>query len=114
MSYADSDYYKSVYHGAMSDADFERLSRKASAYLDSLTFGRIKDDWTGDARVKDACCAVAEQLYQQEQGGEIASESTGGWSRSYVTAGKTAAASLRDTARRYLSNTGLLYRGVDI
>lgn len=113
MPYADSTYYTDVYNGTMPAADFTRLSRKASAHLDRLTFGRIDKTWAVDERVKDACCAVADVLYMQEQGGEIASESTGGWSRSYVTTGKTVSKSIREAARLYLGNTGLLYCGVD-
>ena len=113
MVYADSTYYTTEYHGTMPVADFDRLSRQASTHLDRLTFGRIQNEWISDARVKDACCAVADVLYRQEQGGEVTSETTGGWSRSYTTTGKTAAQSIRAAARLYLGNTGLMYCGVN-
>lgn len=112
MVYADFTYYKDTYKGAMPEADFNRLSRQASAYLDGATFGNIKDKWLEDERVKDACCAVVDALYRQEQGGEVASESTGSWSRSYITSGKTAEQNIASIARSYLGNTGLLYGGV--
>lgn len=112
MVYADFTYYSAVYKGAMPEADFCRLSRQASAYLDSVTYGNIKEKWLEDERVKDACCAVADAIYRQEQGGEVASESTGSWSRSYVTSGKTAEQTIWGIAHACLGNTGLLYGGI--
>lgn len=113
MVYADYDYYLNEYSGnAVAEADFARLSRQASAYLDSLTYGKIRGPWVDDSRVKDACCAVAEVMQKQEQGGEVASESNDGASVTYVTSGKTAQNRMYDAAVMYLSSTGLLYAGV--
>lgn len=113
MVYADYDYYLNEYSGnAVAEADFARLSRQASAYLDSLTCGKIRGTWVDDSRVKDACCAVAEVMYKQEQGGEVASESNDGTSVTYVTSGKSAEQEMYYFAALYLSNTGLLYAGV--
>ncbi len=113
MIYADYDYYLNEYSGnAVAEADFTRLSRQASAYLDSLTCGKIRGPWVDDSRVKDTCCAVAEVMYKQEQGGEVASESNDGTSVTYVTSGKSAEQEMYYFAVLYLSNTGLLYAGV--
>ena len=113
MVYADYDYYLNEYSGnAVAEADFSRLSRQASAYLDSLTCGKIRGSWVDDSRVKDACCAIAEIMYKQEQGGEVASESNDGTSVTYVTSGKSAEQEMYYFAVLYLSNTGLLYAGV--
>ena len=113
MIYADYDYYLNEYSGsAVAEADFTRLSRQASAYLDSLTYGKIRGPWVDDSRVKDACCAIAEIMYKQEQGGEVASESNDGASVTYVTSGKSAEQEMYYFAVLYLSNTGLLYAGV--
>ena len=113
MIYADYDYYLNEYSGnAVAGADFVRLSRQASAYLDGLTCGKIRGTWVDDSRVKDACCALADILHAQEQGGEVASESNDGASVTYVTSGKTAQNRMCDAAVMYLSNTGLLYAGV--
>lgn len=113
MVYADYDYYLNEYSGnAVAGADFVRLSRQASAYLDSLTYGKIRGPWVDDSRVKDACCALADILHAQEQGGEVASESNDGTSVTYVTSGKTAQNRMYDAAVMYLSSTGLLYAGV--
>ena len=113
MVYADCDYYLNEYSGnAVAEADFARLSRQASAYLDSLTCGKIRGPWVDDSRVKDACCALADILHAQERGGEVASESNDGTSVTYVTSGKTAQNRMYDAAVMYLSGTGLLYAGV--
>lgn len=118
MVYADYDYYTSVYGGTMPEADFNRLSRQASAYLDRVTFDRI-DAGLPDSvmgRVKDACCAVADAYLLNENGGGIASESNDGISVHYVTGVSTAKSEnqrLKEAAALYLGNTGLLYRGVD-
>ena len=113
MVYADYDYYLNEYSGnAVAEADFTRLSRQASAYLDSLTCGKIRGSWVDDNRVKDACCAVAEILHAQEQGGEVASESNDGASVTYVNSSTTPEQRLYNIAVMYLSSTGLLYAGV--
>ena len=112
MVYTDYDYYLNEYSGnAVAEADFTRLSRQASADLDSLTYGKIRGTWVDDSRVKDACCALADILHAQEQGGEVASESNDGASVTYVTSGKTAQNRMYDATAMYLSSTGLLYAG---
>lgn len=113
MVYADYDYYLNEYSGnAVAEADFTRLSRQASAYLDGLTCGKIRGPWVYDSRVKDACCALADILHAQEQGGEIASESNDGASVTYVNSSTTQEQRLYNIAVMYLSSTGLLYAGV--
>lgn len=113
MCYADYDYYINDYCGkTIAEADFTRLSRQASAYLDILTLDKITDDWTTDERVKNACCAVADVYAKQDAGGEVASESNHGVSRTYVTSSKSTDKRLYDAVVLYLANTGLLYRGV--
>ena len=112
MVYADHDYYLNEYSGnAVAEADFTRLSRQASAYLDGLACGKIRGTWVDDSRVKDACCAVAEAMYKQEQG-EVASESNDGASVTYVNSGTTPEQRLYNITAMYLSSTGLLYAGV--
>ena len=112
MIYADYAYYLSDYKGAMPETDYDRLSRRASAHLNTITFGRIDGEWAADTRVKDACCALAEEMYKQEQGGEVTGETVGKWSRAYASSGKSAEGRLYAAAAQYMSTTGLLYRGV--
>lgn len=112
MVYADYSYYVGVYYGnAVPENDFKRMSKRASAYLDCVTFGRIQDVTD---KIKDACCALCDAYYRDEQdGGTLASETKGEWSVTYAEASRE---SLQDKAcrivRQYLGGTGLLFRGV--
>lgn len=137
MAYADYDFYKITYLGtAIQEADFPRLSLRASAFLDYYTQGRAALNAGLDA-LKMACCAVAEQYQSIEsaqalaqkaasdalaqEGGELQSQTVGGWSRTYRAAGESASqaaayassvqAGLSSAANQYLAGTGLLYRG---
>lgn len=138
MAYADYAYYTTAYLGTtISEADFPRLSLRASSYLDYYTQGRAGENPELDA-LKMACCAVAEQMQladiAQETAakslsaslssagaGELQSQSVGSWSKTYrsggesaqqaLTAAQTAKAALASAANQYLAGTGLLYRG---
>lgn len=109
MPYADYNYYKDSYHGRMTETDFNSLSRQASAYLNKITFNRVRNAVTDD--VKDACCAVAEVMFKQSKGGELISESVGPHSRQFAGSGKSYNQRLYDAAEMYLALTGLLYCG---
>lgn len=138
MAYADYAYYTTAYLGTtISEADFPRLSLRASSYLDYYTQGRAGENPDLDA-LKMACCAVSEQMQladiAQETAtkslsaslssaglGELQSQSVGSWSKTYrsggesaqqaLTAAQTAKAALTSAANQYLAGTGLLYRG---
>lgn len=116
MVYADFTYYKDTYKGAMPEADFNRLSRQASAYLDGVTFGRAEDAPEKlQTKIKDACCAIADAYLLNEQGGGIASESNDGVTVNYVAGvskAKTDGQRLYEAVLLYLGATGLLYGGV--
>ena len=115
MIYADYTYYCSLYGGSViAEADFTRLSRLASAFIDAITYGRAATATGADSeKVKDACCAVCDVIYQEENGGEVASASNDGYSESYVTSGKSIDRKKYDAAAVFLSPTGLLYSGVE-
>lgn len=113
MIYADYAWYRDEYRGCLPEMDFDRLSRRASARLDAITFGRIRGPWLEDERVKNACCALVDEFQRQEKGGRLASETVGKWSRTYVSSTDTPAERLYTTAAEYLVMTGLLYRGVN-
>lgn len=134
MTYADYDFYRNEYFGqTIGEADFPRLALHASQYIDYITQGRARDSMEP---VKMCCCALAEQYQAIEtaqalahkslaagagDGAEVQSETVGSWSRSYRSGGDSAQSAaqaaeagrsvLLDIARRYLTNTGLLYRG---
>lgn len=117
MIAVDYDFYLQVYKGKMTQEDFERLSVKASAYLDYVTFGRINDALPDSVqqKVKLALCEVVDTYLLNEQGGGIASESNDGISVTYVSSSnaKTDTQRLYSAVSLYLGGTGLLYRGVD-
>ena len=133
MTYAEYDFYQNEYFGTVIQSDFPRYAQKASVFLDYCTLGRAKahpEMW----ELKMACCALAEQyktieLSQQAaqnslqtavsaDGAEVSSESVGSWSKSFRSAGESAAgianatknarAELLETARIYLATTGLM------
>lgn len=123
--YADYSFYTNEYFGnVITEAEFERLSTRASAFLDYYTRGKAKSNADLPA-LKMACCAIAEQQKQVEStienasqsGSGIKSESVGSYSVTYQTAAEktTAAEAARLTfasiAQQYLADTGLLYRG---
>lgn len=113
MQCVDYAYYIETFCGAaIPEREFTRLSRQAFAYLQSVTMGKIRGKWLDDTRVKDACCAIAETMQAQEQGGEVASESNDGTSVTYVNSGMTSQQQLYNAAFMYLASTGLLYAGV--
>lgn len=134
MIYADYDYYRNEYFGnAIQESDFQRLALHASQYIDYIARGKARADIE---EVKMCCCALAEQQQTIETakelaqaslsagatgGAEVQSETVGSWSRSYRSTGEIAQAVAEieengraaqlEIARRYLTNTGLLYRG---
>lgn len=113
MAYADYSYYRDTYGGTLiAQADFARLACLASACIDAVTFGNAAGDTRHADTIKTACCAVAEELQRQDNGGEVASTSNDGYSESYVTSGKAPEQRARDIAACILAPTGLLYGGV--
>lgn len=88
MIYAEYEYYKDNYYGTMAEEDFKRLSRQASVYLDHVCFDRIADvtDEAILAKVKDACCAVAD-AYLMNENGVVSQETNDGISVTYTRGG---------------------------
>ena len=118
MTYADYQYYATVYLGtAIAESDFPRLALRASQVIDNLTFGRATTDTNNTDAIKNAMCAVAEELQKQDQNNGvdgIASESQGQYSVSYVagsTRSKSGQAKLHDTAALWLQGTFLMFGG---
>ncbi len=112
MITVDYGFYTGDYHGTLTQAEFNRLSLKASAYVTRVTLGRVDDDTLPIATktaVKYALCEVTDAMAANEQA-VVASESNDGTSVSYKH-------DTSDTQRLYnavalwLADTGLLYRG---
>ncbi len=112
MAYADFDYYKNVYRGTLSEADFARLSERASDYIDGRTQYILKKAGiTADMeeRVKKACCAVAETIRDNERGVKT-SEKVGNYSATFgAVTQRSAEQRLDDTIQLYLAD---LLKGV--
>ena len=118
MPYADYTYYLQTYVGdVIGEADFLRLATRASSFLDRLTFGRAASDTDNTDAIKNAMCAVAEEIYSVEQDGGldgIASESIGSSSVTYADNSArrmVREARYQNAARQYLGSTGLMYMG---
>lgn len=115
MIQVDYAYYTDVYGGdRIPAAAFRARCRDAAAYVNELTLGRITDDLPEAVLnlCRMAVCAVAEAYQYEADGGEVASETAGKWSRTFTASGKTPGQRRADAARKYLASTGLLYRGV--
>lgn len=101
MAYVNYDFYLNVYLGnVISSEDFPRMSERASEYVYGITKGLAEKVSGRDMEaVQKAVCAVAEVLLDESImtagafSGEqsVSSETVGSWSRSYSSAGLSAA-----------------------
>lgn len=116
--YASYDFYKNEWKGSLEEAAFSSFVIKAMYEIDRMTFYRITET-TDD--VKFALCAVIDAMqqiekYTAEHIGKKA-ERIGDQSVTYDENMREGSAeyhkTLRSVAYPYLSNTGLLYRGLD-
>lgn len=120
--YADYDFYHNTYHGIeVSEDNFTRLEARAEEELDAMTSYRIPgmDEKFMTERmalgIRKAVCAMVEVIASGEAVGAgigISSESNDGYSVSYSqNVQKEISNRLSSAARKYLADTGLLYRG---
>ena len=118
-AYADYDFYTDKYLGRIipNENDFAYYALRASEIIDNKTFGRINEITPA---VKMACCAAADELYSDasaraKAAGGISSESVDGYSVSYraydAKSGAESKKRVYDAVKRYLANTGLMFRG---
>lgn len=131
MAYADYTFYTTVYLGnVISQNDFPRLSERATEVINAIIGDKITDDVIADSdvytNIKKANCALAEQIYYETSGinaiggaSDISSLKAGEESISYKTS-KSAYDRQKDKYQvalsvlsKYLSNTNLLYMGID-
>ena len=94
------EFYINTYYGnQIAEHDFPRLITRAGVYLETYR-SKINED-----KYDMAMCAVAEAWQTNEQGGELASQSVGGWSKSYQqTKPKTNEQRLMEAVKLYLGN----------
>jgi hypothetical protein len=112
MAYATYEFYINQYKGtALPLSDFEHFIKKAGAFLDYVTFERIKNDVTLISdQIKSAECEMAAIYYSDSQRA-VKSEKAGELSYSYLVREIDLNTELYKTAQKYLSTGGLLYRG---
>lgn len=127
MVYATYDYYLDSYgSNSIPEEIFHRLIRKASAYIDNFTFGRINKGNVDSFPSLPACaCEMAEIIFffygEDGRGKVVKSENTDGYSVTYEIDGEEGqlheerlVKKLYAIAKVYLLNTGLMYCGVDV
>lgn len=129
MVYADYTFYRDVFAGTMPEDVFPRCAARAGDYIDAQTFGRAAkalsslpcplsnnpDTWPPlKYTLAKVCCALADLVYLEENGGGVASEETPGYKVNYlagISNTKTPVQQMQAALSRYLGDTGLLYRG---
>ena len=114
--YVDYQYYRDTFHGsAMTEAEFPNAEIEAEAFVNAVTFGRLRRlDKIPDC-VKDAICSAADVMGEYSKGMEsdISAESNDGYSVTYKAALKSEECekSMKAKVKRHLSGTGLMYGG---
>ena len=104
------DYYQNVFLGSeiTSRKDFDRLQRRAAAYIERITFGRIE---TMTESVKCAVCNVCEVLKRRSARSGIKSEQNDGYSVTYKDSFQSESDNLYLAASVFVPSE-LLYRGI--
>lgn len=133
MPYATYKEYQTIYTGTLfkSKEQFVPCAKRASDYMDAVTFGRLENGVPEEfsEKLKKCCCALAENLFYYDakmqpdaavSGGTKQSESISKYSVTYsnpldslsTLTGGSFETYQYNTALRYLGRTGLMYRGV--
>lgn len=133
MAYATYREYQNVYSGTLftSKEQFVTLAKRASEYIDAVTFGRLESGIPEEfvEKVKKCCCALAENLFYYDaksqpdaavSGGAKHQETISKYSVTFrnpldslsALTGGSFETYQYNTALRYLGRTGLMYRGV--
>ena len=121
--YADEAFYKDTYllgRKPVISTGFNFYARSASRIINCLTFGRIDklSELTEDIQM--CCCEIAERCYTNEKerkaAGGKTSEKNGTYSATYsektISDSEISVADANKIMNKWLSETGLLYRGI--
>ena len=122
MNYADENFYTQSYlcgKEAVINTAFDFYSRKASTVIRTFIGNNIDENNIPEC-VRMCCCEVAESFFRYEKllSGNttgMTSQHIGDLSVNYESAEnlrKSQSDEIRQTVYRWLSGTGLLYRGV--
>ena len=98
----DYNFYTDVYYGnQIPEADFPRLTARASAFLDGLSCDLSA---APEESFKMAVCSMAEAWQTNEQGGDVVHQTIGSWSKTFADSKpKTSEQRLIEAAQLYLS-----------
>lgn len=116
----DFEFYALNYRGAVipDEQAFSQVITDATAFVDALISHREYLAYGENmTKYQNAVCSVAEEMYNAQtvdNSKEVASESVGNHSKSYVTRSRTVderQTAMRSKAKMHLVHTGLLYRG---
>ncbi len=131
--YVDYRYYVNTYlvnrYPLIPENEFSFWEKQAERELDHVTFDRIrKNAYLVDENVMDCTCELTEYLYKQDRFTRASEDETMGILSSYSNDGESATYDVSamkekysDSAKpsviysivsKYLSRTGLMYRGV--
>ena len=110
------EFYQEVYHGSIADdKNFDNAELESEAFIDMITFGRIGRMEEIPDFVKFAICSVTDAMvkFSESRKNNVASESNDGYSVTYASGVTDADCNreMQSRARRWLANTGLMYRG---
>lgn len=116
-TYADYEFYRTKTKGVVPSEQFERLAVRATRYIDAGTLGKAAALGKNDPRMQDVmlcCCELVDEIYNEENGGGIASESNDGITINYVKGisnTKSTEEKIYNVLVQGLARTGLLYKG---
>lgn len=114
--YVDYQYYRDTFHGsAMSESEFPNAEIEAEAFVNAVTFGRLRRLDEIPDYVKDTICSAADVMreYIKSRESNLSSESNDGYSVTYRAALKAedCEKAMKIKVKRHLSGTGLMYGG---
>ena len=122
VNYADEKFYMSKYtvegRKAVIDTAFPCFARIATQEIKRYTGDNVQECDIPE-EVSMCCCEIAELAYKREQlsnqSDGVSAESVQGWSKSYESTESRRQAfdtAVKECVYKWLSGTGLLYRGV--
>lgn len=107
MEFIDYSYYKDVYCGSLTEAEFAKIYPKAVAYFYGATRGRVKNS---DTNVCFALCELCDIFHEDVSCENIKSESCDGYSVQYKESENMYSLAW-DVLTTYLEASGYLYGG---
>lgn len=100
--------------GKLTGDDLRTTSRAAWRVLYYRTFGRVYSDDSHDDLIQECFNELVDTIHRLTEDGALASQTVGSWSQSYTdgSGGQSYDQVFAGIVQQWLSETGLLYRGV--